>query len=139
VKTVGKIAAVVAAAASLTLLLMFLAGFFHRKVVADQVKASVHDPSNVTLAAVRLIQKPRYETAVGTIKAVHEASVASRLLARVVEVNVKAGQAVQPDDILLALMTRTFRLVTNKRRPCGKARRQCWKMPALSMSVPSNC
>lgn len=102
-KSVGKVAAVVAAAASLTLLLMFLAGFFHRKVAADQVKASVHELSNVTLAAVRLIQRPRYETAVGTIKAVHEAAVASRLLSRVVEVNVKAGQAVQRDDILLRL------------------------------------
>src|SRR5262249_45808408 len=102
-KYIGKIAAVVAAAAGLTLLLMFLAGFFHRKVVTDQVKASVHDLSNVTLAAVRLIQKPRYETAVGTIKAVDEAAIASRLLARVIEVNVKAAQAVQRDDVLLRL------------------------------------
>lgn len=99
-KDVGKIVGVVA---SLTLLLMFLAGFFHRKVAADQVKASAHDLSNVTLAAVRLVEKPRYETAVGTIKAVHEAAVASRLLARVLEVNVKASQAVQQDDILLRL------------------------------------
>lgn len=100
VKYAGKIVAV---AASLTLLLLFLAGAFHRKVTGDQVKMSAHDPKNVTVATVRLIERPRHETAVGTIKAVHEASVASRLLARVVEVNVKAGQAVQFDDILLRL------------------------------------
>jgi len=34
---------------------------------------------------------------------VHEAAVASRLLARVVEVKVKAGQAVQQDDVLVRL------------------------------------
>jgi len=100
VKNVGKIGAV---AAGLTLLLLFLAGAFHRRVATDQVKASGHDLKNVTVVAVRVINKPRHEAAVGTIKAVHEASVASRLLARVVEVNVKAGQAVQHDDILLRL------------------------------------
>jgi RND family efflux transporter MFP subunit len=100
-KNVGRIVAVVAAAASLTLLLMFLAGFFHQKVVAHQGK--VHDQSNAPLSAVRLIQKPRYETAVGTIKAVHEAAVASRLLSRVVEINAKASQPVQRDDVLLRL------------------------------------
>lgn len=37
-KSVRKIVAVVVAAASLTLLLMFLAGAFHRKVAAEQVR-----------------------------------------------------------------------------------------------------
>jgi RND family efflux transporter MFP subunit len=61
------------------------------------------DASKIAVAEVRLIRKPRYETAVGTIKAVHEAALASRVLARVVEVNVKAGQAVQQGDVLIRL------------------------------------
>jgi RND family efflux transporter MFP subunit len=99
----GKIAAMGFATGGLVLLLMVLAGFFHRKVPTDPAKISESDLSKTSVAEVRLIRQPRYETAVGTIKAVHEAAVASRLLARVVEVNVKAGQAVQRDDILVRL------------------------------------
>ena len=43
------------------------------------------------------------EAAVGTIRAVHEAAIASKLLAKVVEVNVKAGQAVKQDEVLVRL------------------------------------
>ena len=103
VQSLGKIAAIIAATAGLVLLLMVLAGFFHRKVPTDPARIPEIDLSKTTVVEVRLIRQPRYETAVGTIKAVHEAAVASRLLARVVEVNVKAGQAVQRDDVLVRL------------------------------------
>ena len=43
------------------------------------------------------------ESAVGTIRAVHETSIGSKLLARVVEVNLKAGQKVQTGDVLIRL------------------------------------
>jgi RND family efflux transporter MFP subunit len=46
---------------------------------------------------------PVTETAVGSIKAVHETAVASRLLARVVEVNLKAGQQVKKGEVLVKL------------------------------------
>src|SRR4051812_9658456 len=102
-QSLGKIGTIVAATIGLTLFLMVLAGFFHPKVSTDEGKTLPFDFAKTTLADVLLIYKPRYETAVGTIKAMHEAAVASRLLARVVEVNVKAGQAVQRDDILVRL------------------------------------
>lgn len=100
---IGKSVAILAASAGIVLLLMVLAGFFHRKVPTDSAKINNVDLSQTTVAEVRLIRQPRYESAVGTIKAVHETAVASRLLARVVEVNVKAGQAVQQDDVLVRL------------------------------------
>jgi RND family efflux transporter MFP subunit len=96
-------AALALAIAGLTLLLMVLAGFFYHKIPAEHGKTPEYDLGKVELAEVRLIRKPRYEAAVGTIRAVHEAAVASRLLARVVEVKVKAGQAVSRDDILVRL------------------------------------
>jgi RND family efflux transporter MFP subunit len=102
-QTLGMIAAVAAATIGVTLFLMMLAGCFYPKVAAAESKTSQFDFARTPLAEVRLIYKPRHESAVGTIKAVHEAAVASRLLARVVEVNVKAGQAVQRDDILVRL------------------------------------
>lgn len=99
----GKIVAISAACIGLVLLLMVLAGFFHRKIPIENAKGPQSDLSGANLAEVRTIRKPRYEAAVGTIRAVHEAAVASRLLARVVEVKVKAGQAVSQGDILARL------------------------------------
>ena len=46
---------------------------------------------------------PRYESAVGTVRAVHETAVGSKLLARVVEVDLKAGQKVKANDVLVRL------------------------------------
>lgn len=99
----GKIVGSAVAASGLILLLLALAGLFHGKVPNEQPEIAEQDAKKSVVAEVRLLRRPRYETAVGTIKAVHEAAVASRLLARVVEVNVKAGQAVQQDDILVRL------------------------------------
>ena len=99
----GKIAVIFAATIGLVLMLMALAGFFHRKFPTDLTRISDFDPNKTAVVEVRMIRKPRYETAVGSIKAAHEAAVASRLLARVIEVSVKAGQAVKRDDVLVRL------------------------------------
>jgi RND family efflux transporter MFP subunit len=99
----AKIAGVVAVSVGLGLLLLALAGFFQAKVPMNSVKVPGVDVSKLNLAEVRLIRRPRYESAVGTVKAVHEAAVASRLLTRVVEVKVKAGQPVQQGEVLLRL------------------------------------
>jgi multidrug efflux pump subunit AcrA (membrane-fusion protein) len=55
------------------------------------------------MAGVRLLRRPRYESAVGTVRPVHETAVASKLLAKVIAVNVKAGQVVARDEILVQL------------------------------------
>ena len=102
-QTLGMIAAIVAATIGITLFLMVLAGGFYPKVATAEGKTSQFDLARTTLADVRMIRKPRYETAVGTIKAVHESAVAWRLLFRVVDVVENAGQAVQWEDILVWL------------------------------------
>ena len=50
-----------------------------------------------------MVRRPRQESAVGTIRAVYEAVVASKILARVEEVRVKAGQEVKQGDVLVVL------------------------------------
>ena len=69
-------------------------------------------PIEGRVIAVRLIRVPLSESAVGTIRAVHETSIGSKLLARVVEVNLKAGQKVQTGDVLVRL---------DDTRPAGQA------------------
>jgi membrane fusion protein (multidrug efflux system) len=60
-------------------------------------------PEGAELVAVRRIVRPRYESAVGTVKPVHEAAVASKILAVIEEVRVTAGQPVRAGDVLAVL------------------------------------
>jgi RND family efflux transporter MFP subunit len=86
------------------LLMLWLAGVFRPKI--DPSVSSAPPPRPVgsrPVVDVRTVRVPNIESAVGTIRAVHEAAVASKLLARVVEVSAQAGQVVQKDDILVRL------------------------------------
>ncbi len=87
-------------------LMMLLAGVFHRKISSETVAepASAGRPvGNAQVVEARLIEIPTDESAVGTIRAVHETEVASKLLAKVIQVNVTAGQHVKAGDILARL------------------------------------
>ncbi len=100
----GSAAAALGFAAAVIVLLLWLAGKF-----APKVPVAVESPQSRSadvagqVVPVRLIRLPRSESAVGTIKAVHETSIGSRLLARVEEVNLKAGQEVKAGDVLVRL------------------------------------
>ena len=91
------------------LLMVWLAGGFHRKI--DRSSSQSHAASSPTIelptdaatAQVRLMQVPRVEQAVGTVRAVHESAVAAKLLAKIMEVNITAGQAVSKGDVLVRL------------------------------------
>jgi multidrug efflux pump subunit AcrA (membrane-fusion protein) len=100
----GRVALLLAFAAGVILPMLWLAGKFAPKVPARP--ASTQFPSSEVrgeVAAVRLIRLPLYESAVGTIRAVHETTIGSKLLARVMEVNLKAGQKVHVGDVLVRL------------------------------------
>ena len=88
------------------ILLLWLAGAFARKID----RAAVHGPTvadrpvgDARLVEVTVLKTPRIESAVGTVRAVHESGVASKLLAKVIEVNVQAGQDVHVGDVLVRL------------------------------------
>ena len=100
----GQAAMLLVFAAGVTVLLLWLAGKFAPKVSAQtQRVATSDDQKHATVAAVRLVRLPLIETAVGTIRPVHETTVGARLMARVVEVNLKAGQVVAAGDVLVRL------------------------------------
>ena len=91
-------------AAAVIVLLLWLAGKFAPKVpVATESPQSPSADVAGQVVPVRLVRLPRSESAVGTIRAVHETSIGSRLLARVEEVNLKAGQEVKAGDVLVRL------------------------------------
>ena len=87
-----------------TVLLLGLAGKFAPKVSMQPQRVSANeDKAPVVVAGVRLLRLPLVETAVGTVRPVHETTIGAKLLARVVEVNLKAGQVVQAGDLLVRL------------------------------------
>ncbi|MEX2093547.1 MAG: efflux RND transporter periplasmic adaptor subunit [Pirellulales bacterium] len=95
--------ALLGTAAGLIALLLVLAGVFQPKVGREHVPPTPAASARGPVAEVRLVRRSRMETAVGTVRPVHEAAVASKLLARVVEVNVSAGQTVTAGDVLVRL------------------------------------
>ncbi len=102
-KLLTKISGALIATAVIIVMLLSLAGVFHKKVPVEVAESPPQKSADHTLVAVKLIKRQRFETAIGTIKPVHESAMASKLLARVVEVNVKAGQAVKKDELLIKL------------------------------------
>lgn len=87
-------------------LMMFLAGVFEPKVKPGRHEGTERQaggPDARDVEVVQIVRRPRRESAVGTIRAVYEAVVASKILARVEEVRVKAGQEVQRGDVMVVL------------------------------------
>ncbi|MCC6124756.1 MAG: efflux RND transporter periplasmic adaptor subunit [Pirellulales bacterium] len=89
--------------AGVIVLLLWLAGKFEKKVPAKIEKSRSEAKIEGRVERVRLLSLSMTESAVGSVRAVHETSIGSKLLARVVEVNIKAGQKVKTGDILFRL------------------------------------
>lgn len=103
IRSVGHWLLMFAGVAGVTLLLMVFAGVFHSKVGSKELSRLRPIPPGATLAVVTEVTQPRYESAIGAIRPVHEANVASKILARVLEVNVTAGKRVTVGDVLVKL------------------------------------
>lgn len=90
----------------IALLILWLAGSFAPKIRSARAGPEQREgrpAAGETLIAARIVRMPATESAVGSIRAVHETTVASKLLAKVTEVRVKAGQPVHTDDVLVRL------------------------------------
>ncbi len=88
----------------IVVMMLFLAGVFEPKVSSTAGEPrSARKLAGQSTAVVERVRRPRLETAVGTIRAAREAVVASKILARIEEVRVKAGQRVEQGEILVVL------------------------------------
>jgi len=99
----GKWLLAILMTAAVILMLLFLAGVFHPKVPMKSQGAASQSVDDLKTVVVKTIKRQRFETASGTVKPVHESAVASKLLAKVIEMNVIAGQTVSQDQILVKL------------------------------------
>jgi RND family efflux transporter MFP subunit len=90
--------------AGVIVLMLGLSGKFSPKVPAAAAPGPAEPPAALgPVARAHLRAEPLWESAMGTIHAVHEISIGSKLLARVVEVNLKAGQQVARGEVLVRL------------------------------------
>jgi len=97
-------AAAIGMTGAVVLIMMWLMGVFESKVEdAGVVPAAGRPAGDMPLEAVERIRVPVSESAVGTVRPVHETSIASKLLAKVIAVHVKAGQAVSKGMTLVEL------------------------------------
>lgn len=99
----GRWVLVLGGTAGVAWLLMVLAGYFHPKVPAGRQEGAERLAPGAAVATVRRERRPRIETAVGEIRPVLESAVAARIVARVTEVLVRAGQPVEAGDVLVRL------------------------------------
>jgi RND family efflux transporter MFP subunit len=84
-------------------LLLWLAGKFEKKVSTNIERPRSESKIEGYVKRVQRMSLPMTESAVGSIRAVHETSIGSKLLARVMEVDLKAGAKVKAGDVLVRL------------------------------------
>ncbi len=91
--------------AVVTIMLLWIAGVFHPKVEQTTAGSSSDRrlPADALTETVQWKEYARFESFAGTVRPVHESTVSSRLLARIVEMNAVAGQLVRQGDILARL------------------------------------
>jgi RND family efflux transporter MFP subunit len=100
----GRVVLIVVIPLLVVLMMAWLFGAFHVKVVAPLPKSNAPAPAvNLPLVTVRLLTVPQAEACSGKVMPVHEASVASQIMEKVVEIKVKAGQEVKKGEVLVRL------------------------------------
>jgi len=97
-----KLISLIASCILVLAVLLWLAGKFSPKISPGTAALPTVEGKG-DLVPVRLVKMPLTESAVGTVQAVHETTIASKLLSRVTEANIKAGQAVKKGEVLIRL------------------------------------
>lgn len=103
----GSLIRGVAAGAGMTAvvvwLMLWLVGAFQPKVDSRETAMLSRPRDGKPVAAVTRLEVPVTESAVGAIRPVHEVAVASKLLARVAEIHLRASDSVKAGDVLVRL------------------------------------
>lgn len=108
---------VVAGLLVMALLLAWLMGLFHHRVAPGAPQRTAAVPVTGERFVVTAVAAPRTETAIGTVRAVAETLVASRILGRVKALAItRAGQPVQQGELLVELEADDLRATAEQAR-----------------------
>ncbi|MEZ5962921.1 MAG: efflux RND transporter periplasmic adaptor subunit [Planctomycetota bacterium] len=117
-----RILGVVLGFAAMAALLAWLMGVFHHRVEPGETAVSQRAAPNAPRLTASLRSVPTTEAAVGTIRAIQETSVASRILGRIKTLRVeRAGQPVQQGEILVELESTDLQAAFDAARAASKA------------------
>lgn len=93
--------------AALVLVIAWLAGAFTEKIVAGTSEVAVRRlPAGAKTDLVHPIVQPYFEEAVGTLRAASRTEISARIMARINQIKVRAGQLVEKDAELILLDSR---------------------------------
>jgi membrane fusion protein, multidrug efflux system len=103
--------------AAIVLLLAWLMGAFHHRVPPGPPVAQPSMPIAGERWTVTMQRRRTTEAAVGTVRAIHETVVASRILGRIVTLAIeRAGQPVQQGEVLVEIEANDLRAVADQAR-----------------------
>jgi RND family efflux transporter MFP subunit len=85
----------------LAVLLAYFAGAFHDKISATKESHTMQLPGTAVVVAAQSM--PAVEQVAGTVQATNDTMLASRIMATILRVNVRAGDAVTAQDVLIEL------------------------------------
>ena len=89
---------------AIALLLAWLMGAFSRRLPPGPAQSGLRAAPDAPRHTVSMSRVPRTESAVGTVRAVHEIAVASRVLGRIKMLKIeRAGQPVEAGEVLVEL------------------------------------
>lgn len=92
-----------AAAIVVIVMLLWLAGSFSPKINYKNIQPTQAQNYDYQTVKARLTDVPLTETASGTVQAVHETTITSKLTARVMKIYFKAGEQVNKGQLLVSL------------------------------------
>lgn len=125
----------VAGVATIGLLLAWLMGAFHGRLPPGPPRPPETAPIAGAQHTVTPARRRVHEAAVGTIRAVHETVVASRILGRVTTLAItRAGQPVQKDDLLVEIEANDLRAIAEQARAAHRVAATRRDKAALDLS-----
>ena len=114
---VRRLAPIALGIATIAVLLAWLMGAFHRRIAPGPAAPTTSANPTGERFVVQPVRRRASETAVGTVRAIHETVVASRILGRITTLAVqRAGQPVTKDDVLVELESGDLRALAEQAR-----------------------
>ncbi len=102
-RRIGRALVVTLGLLLLVLIIAWMSGAFHARVEPGRAGGMPAADAGRIIADVQVQETPVYARSVGSIRAAHETTVGSRLLARVKAVHVTAGQPVSAGQVIVEL------------------------------------
>lgn len=116
-----RLAAGLVVLVAITLIVAWLSGWFEEKIPPGQAETTGAEiPADATTVVERVVE-PAVEWVSGTVQSVRQTTVAARILARIEDVRVAAGDEVARGDLLLTLDARDLEARVRQAREALKA------------------